>query len=387
MKKILLLLYLAIPILLFSQSSIHSKRAEIRERMATVISHEGKRPVHNFMLYIHDAPNDITVHEAVGTLDKRGDSINPNYQYNIASITKTMVATVILQLAEEGKLDLDDPISTYLADIDYLRFEDLHNYEGKAYANDITIYHLLRHQSGLGDIFLDTQTRFNISVLFHKKRMYSPKRIMDTFFKYKLNDKTHFKPGEGSYYTDINFLLLGLIIEQVSRSSLPQQIRGRILEPLGMEDSYFEYYEPHIAGEGRITAYLNRIQITHKINTSYEWGGGGIVSTVEEMGHFIQALFEGALLKQEASLKEMIDISPNQPYNHAYGLGIYKFSIGEDIYYGHGGFYGSLLLYNPDKQITLSANVSQANTPFDVDELLVDLLSIASPSVSKVSGK
>ncbi|MEM6634203.1 MAG: serine hydrolase, partial [Bacteroidota bacterium] len=285
MKKVLFILYLVLPAILFSQPS--DITPEIRERMASVISHTGKQPVDNFMLYLRHGSEEVTLHEAVGTLDYKGDSISPNYQYNVASITKTMVATVILQLKEEGKLALSDPIGNYLSAISYLRFEDLHNFEGNAYAKDITIYHLLRHQSGLGDIFLDTQTRFNISVLFHKKRMYSPKRIMDTFFKYKLHQKTHFKPGEGSYYTDINFLLLGLIIEQVTGGSLPQQIRERILEPLEMEYTYFEYYEPTVPSEGRITAFLNRIQITHKINTSYEWGGGGIVSTVADMGRFI----------------------------------------------------------------------------------------------------
>ena len=99
---------------------------------------------------------------------------------------------------------------------------------------------------------------------------------MKRFFRYKLHKKSLFKPGEGYHYSDTNFMLLGFIIEQVTGSSLPEQIRSRILEPLNMKNTYFEYYEPDHGHGKKIEAYLNRINVGGKINTSYEWAGGGL---------------------------------------------------------------------------------------------------------------
>jgi CubicO group peptidase (beta-lactamase class C family) len=76
--------------------------------------------------------------------------------------------------------------------------------------------------------------------------------LMEKFFAYGLNEKPHFKPGEGYYYSDINYVLLGLIIEQITGDSLPDQIRQRVLEPLEMHDTYFEFYEAE-TGSGRCT--------------------------------------------------------------------------------------------------------------------------------------
>ncbi|MBD3414430.1 MAG: serine hydrolase [Candidatus Aminicenantes bacterium] len=87
-------------------------------------------------------------------------------------------------------------------------------------------------------------------------------KIMEKFFQYRLNTSPHFKPGEGHYYSDINYVLLGLIIEQITGEILPQHIRKRILEPLNRNDTYFEYYEPIHGNQKRIDASLQY----HKIN-------------------------------------------------------------------------------------------------------------------------
>jgi len=352
------------------------RRAQILYLMREHIVSKGWRPVHSIVLYIENQPEGITIHEGVGTIGRHTTPINETYQYNVASITKPIVATLILQLLEKGKLHLDDPVSQYLEAVEYLRFQELHILDGKPYSGEITIDHLLQHRTGLGDIFLDTAIRFNLSVLSHPRRQYSPELIMEKFFAYNLNMRPHFKPGESYYYSDINYVLLGLVIEQITEDSLPHQIRQRVLIPLGMDDTYFEFYETETGSGKRLDSYLGPINMTKYINTSYEWAGGGLVSTTEDMATFIKALFSLELFEQAATLELMLDNSANVADGKTYARGIYHYPMGDKLYYGHGGFYGSLLMYNPEKEVVLSGHLTQANPPYAVDGLINALLEI-----------
>jgi D-alanyl-D-alanine carboxypeptidase len=353
-----------------------AKEQQMESLMRAHIVHRGTQPVHNFLLLVDNEPADLTVHKGVGTIGRNDTPIDAEYQYNVASITKVLVAAIILQLEEEGKLKLGDPAGRYLEDLAFVNYDQFHVLDGVSYSAEITIKDLLQHRTGIGDIFTDVETRFNINVLLHRKRQYSPERIVATYYRYRLNESPFFRPGEGYHYSDVNYVLLGLIVEQVTGGSLSQQIRARILEPLDMDDTYFEFYEPVHGSGKRIDAYLGPINITRYINTSYEWAGGGLVSTTEDMATFIQALFELELYDDPATLQKMLDNSDNEADGETYALGINEYALNGEIYYGHGGFYGSLLAYHPEKRITLSANIGQATPPFDTEALVEAILEI-----------
>lgn len=136
--------------------------------------HSGLKPVHSFVLYAENAAESVSIHTGVGIIGRNDTPIDEGYQYNVASITKPVVANIILQLMEEGRLHLDDPVGEYLAHVGYLRFKKLHVLDGESHAGEITVDHLLQHRSGLGDIFVDSAARFNLSVLLHPQRQYSP---------------------------------------------------------------------------------------------------------------------------------------------------------------------------------------------------------------------
>ncbi len=360
---------------LLAQSADHPLRQQRLDSILHAhITHEGKQPVHNFMLYLEDDRRGNAFHLAAGYRGRDTTPTRPNDQYRIASITKTFLATVILQMWEEGKIDLQDRAADYLSGIDYLRFDEFLLLNKTSYADRITIEQLLQHGSGLADIFTDAEFKFNLSVLTHKRRHYDVPRIVKRYFKYNLHKKPSSKPGEGYHYSDMNYLLLGLIIEQVSGESLPQQIRTRILEPLAMDNTWYEYYEAP-AGHGRTAdAYFNRIKVTEKINTSYEWGGGGMISTTRELGIFFKALLAGELFERESTAEMMMDTAPSENYGGSYGMGLIKYELGEYSFYGHGGFYGSLTMRDPVKGITFSANIGQANAPFDAQGLVESIL-------------
>jgi D-alanyl-D-alanine carboxypeptidase len=368
--------FILVPFICSAQSDFYAKEAKIDSLMKACITHKGKRPVHSFLLYAKNEKSGFEINKGVGTIGWIDTPIDEEYQYNVASITKTFVATIILQLEEEGKLKTSDKAINYLKEVDFLRFGQIHLLDKKPYADEITIEMLLHHTSGISDIFTDAATKFNISVLFHKKRQYTTEMFMNRFYKYKMNEKPFNKPGEGYHYSDVNYMVLGFIIEQITGKSLPQAIRERILSLLKMENTYFEFYEP-IQGKGkRIDAFLNRINITKHINTSYEWGGGGLVSTTKEMGIFIEALFNLKCFKNQETLSKMIDFSVNKKFDQHYGMGIYSWEINGKTFYGHGGFYGSVLLYNPIDKVTFSANIGQANAPFDASKLISELLNL-----------
>ena len=360
----------------YAQSDFKSKENKIDSIMTANIVHKGKHPVHSFLLYARNAETGFEVHKGKGTIGRNENPVDADYQYNIASITKTLVATIILQLEEEGKLKVSDRADKYLGETAFLKFDQIHKLEGVSYAHDITIEMLLHHTSGIADIFTDAATKFNISVLLHKKRQFTTEMIIGRFYKYKLNTKPFNKPGEGYHYSDINYMLLGFIIEQITGQSLPAAIRERILVPLKMNDTWFEYYEPETGSGKRIDAFLNGINMTKKINTSYEWGGGGLVSTTRDMAVFIEALFKNEFFKDPATLTRMTDYSATEKFGAHYGMGIYKYELNGKVFYGHGGFYGSILAYDPVDKITLSANIGQANPPYDTGKLVSALLEI-----------
>ncbi len=371
----------------YGQPPDHDRIARIDSIMNAHIVHEGRRPVHNFLLYARNEGNGLEVHLGAGTIGSSDTAIDAGYQYNVASITKTLVATIVLQLQEEGKFQLDDPVWEYI-ESGTPAVKPIHVLHDTDYSSRVTIRQLLQHTSGIADIFSDAATRFNISVWLHKNRQFDTRLIMERYYRYRLNRKPFNKPGQGYHYSDINYMLLGFLAEKVTGESLPALIRERILDPLGMKDTYFEFYEPE-HGEGkRIDAYLNGINMTQRINTSYEWGGGGIVSTTRDMAVFIEALFANKLYRNPQTLNLMTDMSETKKFGANYGMGIFRYELGGKSFYGHGGFYGSVLAYDPADRITFSGNIGQANPPYDAGKLVESIMNIlmkpAAPQTSRL---
>ncbi|MGW9684553.1 serine hydrolase domain-containing protein [Flagellimonas sp. 2504JD1-5] len=372
-RKVLVTVLIAIGSIINAQS----KSEQITELLQDHLIDKGKRPVHNIMVYIKDGINNFEYHNGLGIRGRDKTPIDKDHQYRIASITKTFIATLILQLYEEGKIDLDNSILNYVEGYKLIDIKDLHVYKKENYTDSITVRMLLNHTSGIADVFTDASFRWNLSVFFHPSKQYDPVSFMRKFSKYRLNKKPHNFPGKGFSYTDVGYMVLGFIIESVTGTDLPTVLRNRILEPLNMKNTYFEYYEPPTGNGKHIDAYLNRINMTKKVNTSYEWAGGGLISTTKELGVFFEKLFTHQLFKQRETLDLMTDISQAAEFGADYGLGITKYTFNNNTFYGHSGFYGSLTAYSPIKKAIFSANIGQANPPYNTGELIEEILKIA----------
>ena len=320
-------------------------------------------PVHGISIVIERQGNNV-LSEAIGKRKKNGDALMVTDQFRIASSTKLFVSTIILQLQEEGKLHVADKIYPYLNEIEYLRLDEFHFYENSAFAKVITIEQLLSHKSGLADIFNDKQEAFFEHLISNPQQHYRPKDVVELYFEYGLYNEAKFEPGEGWHYSDMNYTLLGLLIEELDQKSLSQSIRDRIIRPLDLKDTYFEFYEKTETTESRAHQYVGTIDF-NDVNTSFDWSGGGLVSTHENLVTFVEALFEGKLIS-ERTLQKMITVEETNENHLPYGLGVYQSVYNGQTFYGHYGFYGTYIGYCPDTKTALSYCITQATPSFNV---------------------
>lgn len=364
----------AILFLLICSSNLFGQQSSISNFVTKHLDENPERPVNNILLYVEKPDKKLVFNQGFGITKKDGETVSENDQYRIASITKTFVATIILQMAEENKLKLNDKAYKYLGKNEYVQFEKLHLLNGRSYSKKITIKDLLSHRSGLADIFSDKQDEFFGRLLKAPQKQFSPKSIVEMFYNLELNKTPHFKPNKGWHYSDMNYVLLGLIIENLDNKTLAGSIRDRILIPLEMENTYFEFYEkPNKVGK-RVHQFIDGLHM-NEINTSFDWAGGGLVSNNKDLATFIKALFAGKLIKAK-SLKKMIKVRYTKSNEDRYGLGIYESKLNGETYFGHYGFYGSYVGFSPKSNTTLVYNISQSNPKFNVREFIYEALKL-----------
>ncbi|MDP4507580.1 serine hydrolase domain-containing protein [Nonomuraea turcica] len=228
-------------------------------------------------------------------LDGKGGAIPSTARYRIGSQTKTMTATAVLQLVKEGKLSLDDKLSEVLPQV---AEKDL-----VERADEITVRNLIQLTSGIPDyIGPDTSDPM---------RNYRPTDLLAA-------SRKNARPVEvGSFnYSNTNYILLGMIIEKLSRRSLAAELNRRLFAPLGMRHTYLPTKAtegikgPH--GHGYAPDETGTMRDADKINATTMLGAGGVISTAREMSAFQRAFRQGKLLP--ASLTKVItDPPPGQP--------------------------------------------------------------------------
>ena len=289
--------------------------------------------------------------------------LKPDDRFEIGSITKTFVATTVLQLVEEGKLSLEDTLTTLLPEsitADILNSET------------ITLKQLLQHTSGIPDYVdvLFNQASDDPTVFLQE---WEPEELVD------LTDgvEPYFEPGESWRYSSTNFILAGLIIEAVTGNNIAAEIRTRILEPLNLENTFFAK-EEEIPG-GYISGYwdfnedgtLDNISVA---NISWTWAAGAMVSNTQDLDTFARSLFKGDLLEPQ-TLEQMLDTIPTtDPVNYSsYGLGVGTIESPNRFWYIHRGQtlgYRSNMWYSPADDLTYIELING----FSRDNLVRDIL-------------
>lgn len=300
-----------------------------------------------------------------------GTPMPPEGAFRIGSITKMFTAVVIMQLAEDGVLSLDDPLAQWLPAVaDQL-----------PYGDQITLRHLLGHTSGVSnvveheayypDIFaqvdVDEETG-NVSLACVER---DPN---DTLERYVYGQEAQFEPGAQYRYSNTNYTLLGMVIEVAAEMPLAEAYRSRIYEPLGMASTFLDCYEePKIDIVHGYTGTADALTDVTELHESVGWSAGGLVSTAPDLIAFARGLFGGALFDDPETLAAMMP-APGSPY----GLGIAN--QGGNV--GHAGYiagFRSTLTYAPelDAVIVVLYDYDAA----DPELGLADLLDTARPSL------
>lgn len=269
----------------------------------------------------------------------------PETHYRIASITKTFTATMIMQLVEEKKLSLNAYLNEY--------FPQVPN------ASRITIDMMLRHRSGIHNFteaegFWDTNTK--------------PTTRAEMLAKlYKQTPS--FEPNAEARYSNTNYALLGWILEDITKKSYAKNLQDRILSRVGLKNTRFGGALDPAAGDAYSYSYGWKWQKTAETHWTQVVGGGGIVSTADDLSRFFQALFEGRLVSKE-SLAEMTKLVD------ANGIGLAPMPFYGHRGYGHTGglddFHSVAAYYPAD---SLSATILSNGADYSLNDVIIAMLS------------
>ncbi|MBD8499432.1 serine hydrolase domain-containing protein [Paenibacillus arenosi] len=252
--------------------------------------------------------------------------VKPDFHFRIGSVTKTFVATVIVQLAEEGKLHLDDSVEKWLPGV----------VQGNGYdGSKITIRQLLNHTSGIANY--TSETFVTHEVVKNPYRGYTPEELV----RIGLNESPLFSPGTNWSYSNTNYILAGLVIKQVTGETYGEQIKKRIIDPLQLGDTFIpgsSSYIPDQHARGYMKLAGKFIDMT-ELNPSWGGAAGDMISTAPDLNTFFSALLGGKLLKSEF-LQQMLS-GVDTPVGK-YGLGIYetKLANGASVWGHSGGIHG-----------------------------------------------
>ncbi|MBX7203938.1 MAG: beta-lactamase family protein [Bacteroidia bacterium] len=286
------------------------------------------------------------------------------HKMGVASNTKVMTATIILQLHEEGKIKLNDPIGKYLS---HEITDNICVLNGISYGNLITIRQLLKHTSGIYD-FVDAN--FINSTLYFPDKNYTPE---DLLMYNVCAGQPYFIPGTaGKYhYSSTNYILLGMIIQKITGQPFHIVLRDRIFTPLHLLNSSVWTYEKPAAPLA--AGYNNGTDISDD-NLSWTWATGGVVSQADEMNLFIKTLLHGYFFKKRETLIAMMQTTTESvdEYGYEYGLGLMKYNFGKGfIAYGHIGSlhgYNSACFYLPLHDASFFVGINRGNAqPFLFD--------------------
>ncbi|MGV9450284.1 serine hydrolase domain-containing protein [Streptomyces sp. NPDC003635] len=219
-----------------------------------------------------------------------GEPAGPDHRFRVGGVTKTFVAAVALSLVDEGLIAPDEPVEAHLPGL---------------LQAPVTVRQLLDHTSGLAD---DSDVRYNDTPWFlsHRLDTFTPAQLIDL----PLREPIGFPPGTRQQITRANYVVAGMLIEQLTGRSYAREVEDRILRPLNLTSTTLPGTDPTMPAP-HIKGYENGVDVTEQSPTIHG-AAGEMISTVPDLDRFLTALFGGELLT-EKSLAHMFRV-PDVPY-------------------------------------------------------------------------
>ncbi|UAB75348.1 serine hydrolase [Mesoflavibacter sp. SCSIO 43206] len=333
-----------------------TKETTIKQRFETELEKEN---IKSGILHVYSESRGINIKIA----ESKEDSISIDHPFYTASITKMFTATAIGILKDQNKLNFEDKIAQYLPDS---LVNNLHVLDGKNYSKELTIAHLLQHTSGLPDYFTDETKDGSPNIinqlLMNPNKLWSAEELIQ-FSKDKMTP--HFVPGTDYHYTDTEYVLLALIIENVSGLSLDKFFKQHIFQPLNMHSSYVNLKSFPVENKLPIVKfYASQYELSSLKSLSADWGGGGLVSTTHDLIAFLKAFNTDKIVKKDTRLAMQNWVTETKGME--YGFGIRQVSIDKltntksDLQLiGHSGSTASFLWYCPQLDTYISGTFNQ----------------------------
>ncbi|WP_433464256.1 serine hydrolase domain-containing protein [Spirillospora sp. CA-128828] len=228
---------------------------------------------------------------------------DPKAKFRIASNTKAFVATVLLQVEAEGKLSMNDTVDRWLPGLVAANGND---------GRKITIRQLLNHTSGLPDYINDLRISGSYVADINPYKQWDPR----TLVKAATSNKAQSAPGAEYHYANTNYVLAGMIIQAATGRHPADEVRSRIIEPLGLTDTTFPKADPKLYGNW-LHGYFTIRDISFS-NVQVLGAAGAMVSTQEDLADFTRALASGRLLPPAQQREMQQVVSAKTPY----GLGV-----------------------------------------------------------------
>lgn len=291
-----------------------------------------------------------------------GTRLKPPDRMLAGSIGKTFVSAVVLQLVEEGKLNLDEKIERWFGREAW--FARLPN------GRDLTLRMLMTHSSGIPEHVLDKN--FLAAIKQSPYRVWKPEELV----AYVLDAKPLFAAGKGFAYADTNYILVGMIFERATGKTVYGEVERRILKPLKLNrtiPSDRPVLPEVITGYSRANSPFGiegRMIVNGRFlfDPQMEWCGGGFASTAEDLARWAKALYEGKVLRPPAVAQLLNGVDTGEGRGGGagakYGLGVQirKGEFGPD--YGHGGWfpgYLSEMEYFPEHRVAVAIQFNTDN--------------------------
>lgn len=287
----------------------------------------------------------------------KGIKMQPCHISKICSITKLMLGLTIMRLQEQGLLSINDPISDYLPENTLKHIENCDQ--------PLTIRNLMNHTTGIYDVIKDQG--FYLQILNNPAKHWTADNLLK--YVYDKPAMFDFAPDDTAAYSNTNYLLLSMIVEQVTGKPHSQVMHEEVLDKLGMNDTYYFYHDAlpeNQVAQGYYDLYNNHTLVNlSNWNTGSGNGYGGVYSTVWDMYLFADALFVKKTLLEQSSLEQMLVFHKTVESRKNLGVACFRDFIdvggASDYAWGHRGrdlSYSADLFYFPHHKAIMSMIVN-----------------------------
>ncbi len=278
-----------------------------------------------------------------------------NTPFGVASITKMMVAALSMVYAERGMLDLDKPISDLVGGNRWL-LTHAGNPKFRDNLQSSTLRDLLAHRSGLPDYWESD----GFLSLWHraKDKNWSPAELID----WAGRQAPACAPRSCFKYSDTNYVVVGLVLEQLTGRQLHEQLRTEIFRPLQMNCSWMFFQEPMPQGCAEPThSYEGDLDVTENRMQSADWSGGGVYSTLDDQLKLLRGLFNGKLVSSKSLAEMQRWVETDLGNDIEYGLGLYRAKAGPGMtLIGHTGIHNAFSFLWVEEGVLISGSLNQS---------------------------